>query len=390
MNNIPNQDDFDYYVSLAVHDMKEFKDILSAAEYGNTEAMYQLGYQYRLKGNKDNYEKSIYWYQQAAAQNYPDAFNDLGYIYLEGLTEVQDYERAMFYFRQASALKSSTAQYNLGHMFMNGLGVPINYKQAIKWYRKAAVKGYAKAQNNIGYMYQIGLGMNPNYNRAKSWYQSAAAQADPRAQYHLGEMHEKGQGSGCNIDEAIQWYTLSAKQGDRDAFAALRRLSLIKNRSLLAEVDNMSSDSNTIINAQGVNLKSDNNATRKSRNRKKKNTTLKKNEQEEKERQHILARIKDLEDRYDKSMYLLDYISNNEEKDYNEDIVERLNKLEEQVKMQHCLHQKMERLNADEKQQRQSMTQRLKMIEGMIEQLSIDSNDSDDKTKRNTPIKIFF
>jgi TPR repeat protein len=49
-------------------------------------------------------------------------------------------------------------------------------------------------------------------------------------------MHEKGQGSGCDINEAIEWYTLSAKQGDRDALVALRRLSLIKNKSLLASI----------------------------------------------------------------------------------------------------------------------------------------------------------
>jgi hypothetical protein len=156
------------------------------------------------------------------------------------------------------------------------------------------------------------------------------------------------------------------------------------------QVDNTSSDSNTIINTQATTQKPDNkNKKRKNRN-KKKNTASK---EQDNEGQQIQERIKDLEDRYDKSMYLMEYISNNEEKNDNQDIVDRINKLEEQVKLQQQSNQKMDRLSASYEQV-QSMTQRLKMIEGMIEQLNIDSNDLDDETKqkakRNTKMQIFF
>lgn len=156
------------------------------------------------------------------------------------------------------------------------------------------------------------------------------------------------------------------------------------------QVDSTSSDSNTVINTQVTAQKPDNKNTKKRNRNKKKNTASKEQDNENKQ---ILERIKDLEDRYDKSMYLMEYISNNEDRNNTQDIVDRINKLEEQVKLQHQFNQNMDRLSVSHEQV-QSMTQHLKMIEGMIEQLSIDSNDSDDETKqkakRNTKMQIFF
>ena len=42
------------------------------------------------------------------------------------------------------------AQNNVGYMYEEGLGVPQNYLLAMNWYRQAADNGLAEAQHNLG------------------------------------------------------------------------------------------------------------------------------------------------------------------------------------------------------------------------------------------------
>ncbi|OJW69364.1 MAG: hypothetical protein BGO68_02880 [Candidatus Amoebophilus sp. 36-38] len=91
-----------------------FKWNWKAAEQGNVNSQYNLGWMYgNAKGVTRNYQEAIKWHQKAA---------DQGFV---------------------------GAQYTLGWMYEEGLGVGRNYQEAIKWYQRAADQGFADAQAKV-------------------------------------------------------------------------------------------------------------------------------------------------------------------------------------------------------------------------------------------------
>jgi TPR repeat protein len=119
----------------------EFEDILKAAEQGDVNAQFNLGWMYAEgRGVPQNYKQAVYWYSRAARQG------------------------------------DASAQFNLGMMYDNGEGVAQDYQQAAHWYAKAAEQGIAVAQYNLGIMYDSGQGVVQSFQQAYLWLSLAAAQ----------------------------------------------------------------------------------------------------------------------------------------------------------------------------------------------------------------------
>ena len=90
--------------------------LIAAANAGDARAQFLLAERYRIgdKLTERDYAQALGWYRAAAEQGNPDAQN------------------------------------NLGSMFLNGLGVPKDAVLAVKWYRLAAAQGLPVAQFNLG------------------------------------------------------------------------------------------------------------------------------------------------------------------------------------------------------------------------------------------------
>ena len=63
----------------------------------------------------------------------------------------------------------SVAFNNVGYLYDNGLGVPEDFAQAMSWYRKAADQNYAVAQTNIGSFDEHGRGSRRTIAQAAEW-----------------------------------------------------------------------------------------------------------------------------------------------------------------------------------------------------------------------------
>lgn len=72
-----------------------------AAEMGLAEAQFNIGYDAETKGD---YAAALEWYNKAAAQNLPQAYNNLGMMYENGLGVDRDGVRAYRYFQMAYSL----------------------------------------------------------------------------------------------------------------------------------------------------------------------------------------------------------------------------------------------------------------------------------------------
>ena len=95
--------------------------------------------------NQENYTEAARWYRKAAEQGDADAQYNLGFSYNLGLGVSQDYTEAVKWYRKAAEQGHADAQYNLGCCYGLGQGVPQSFSEAVKWFRKAAELGHAGA-----------------------------------------------------------------------------------------------------------------------------------------------------------------------------------------------------------------------------------------------------
>lgn len=152
--------------------------------------------------------------RKAAEQGDAEAQFSLGFMYTGGLGVPQDDAQAITWYRKAADQELADAQFYLGLMYDEGRGVPQDFVKAYKWYRKAAEQGLVVAQYNLYFMYREGQGVSQDYAQAIKWCSKAAEQGLAEAQYNLGGMYEKGQGVPQDYIEAYKWWNLSAAQGE--------------------------------------------------------------------------------------------------------------------------------------------------------------------------------
>ncbi len=188
--------------------------LIPAADMGNSDAQFRLGYMYeRGFGVVQSYKMAVKYYQLAADQGSIGAQNNLGVMYDHGYGVAQSYEMAVKYFQMAADQGNARAQCNLGYMYEDGHGVPQSYEIAVKYYQLAADQGDKEGQCNLGYMYEAGLGVAQSYETALKYYQLSADQGYARGQYYLGDMYEYGKGVTRSIETALKYYRLAAAQG---------------------------------------------------------------------------------------------------------------------------------------------------------------------------------
>lgn len=138
--------------AFAFKDFKEFKELRKAAEKGDVEAQYKLGWVYYtgtyeiLNGDffekrpvSKNRKQALFWLSKAAEQGHLSAQSLLSGMYYSGkeLTE-QNYEKAFEYTLNLAERGDIRAEYRLGGMYENGEGVTADKQKAVEWYKKVA------------------------------------------------------------------------------------------------------------------------------------------------------------------------------------------------------------------------------------------------------------
>lgn len=197
----------------------QFKTIYKAAITGDAKSQNQLGLIYE-KGLDDiaiDKEEAVKWYQRAAEQGFPEALDNLGNCFYQGIGVSLNYKEAVKWYTKAAEQGYNISQNRLGNCYFHGKGVEKNYKTAFKWYTKAANQGNVNALDNLGYCYFHGKGVEKNYSEAVKWYRKAAEQGLSTAQYNLAQCYEFGLGIQEDYTEAIKWYRKAAEQGSKQA-----------------------------------------------------------------------------------------------------------------------------------------------------------------------------
>jgi len=267
-----------------VGDMRDYKGAIKrhtkAAELGDAEAQYTLGYMYtKGQGVDQNYKEAIKWFTKAAEQGYAKAQFALALRYYKGQGVDQNYKEAVKWLTKAAEQGYAEAQYNLASMYYNGQGVTEDYIEAYKWTLLAGMNGYdiskskeglkklmtssqiAEAQRLakeyqkkqeewehtlssinedflssekqkakqgniesqffVGFSYYTGKIAGQDYAQAHKWFTMAAEQGNTDAQTMLAGMYLDGEGVSQDYEKAIEWFTKAANQGDSYAQSVL-------------------------------------------------------------------------------------------------------------------------------------------------------------------------
>lgn len=237
--------------------------IRHAANGGNTDAEYDLGFLYKDgPGLPKDYTKATKWYRKAALQGNSWGEYELGRMYAKGQGVLQDYAKAMEWYKKAAKTPAEVINgdqmYYIGCLYEDGQGVPLDFAKAMEWYRKAAARGNGYAMNGIGWLYENGegvpqndtkafswwdkaaetpaevisggpmdkigvlyangLGVSQNYTRAMAWYRKAAAVGNADAMYNIGMLYANGLGVPQHLTKAVEWFHRAAAQGNGDAY----------------------------------------------------------------------------------------------------------------------------------------------------------------------------
>lgn len=80
-----------------------------------------------------------------------------------------DFEKALFHYRVAAAEDDADALNNLGEMYRQGLGVERNYRIAAACFLVSAEQGYIPAQRNLAAIFKYGRSVPVDIELAAQW-----------------------------------------------------------------------------------------------------------------------------------------------------------------------------------------------------------------------------
>ena len=191
---------------------------LNASEYGNSEALFNLGEIYREFEDKNlRYQKSFPFYKESALLGDDNAQYRLAEYYLNGLGVEEDLEQAFVWYQKSAEQENEKAQNMLGRCYEEGWGVEKDSIKAIEWFKKAAEQGNITGQINLGNSYYDGVLCEQDYKQAFIWYKKAAEQGNIEAQYYVASFYYNGWSVEKNDQQAFEWYKKAAEHSNIEA-----------------------------------------------------------------------------------------------------------------------------------------------------------------------------
>jgi TPR repeat protein len=165
---------------------QEILDCLTkAAELGEAEAQYYLGFYYDRE--KQDANTALVWLEKAARQDYPHTGCRLGDIYSQGEKVPPDLDRSAEWYRREAEHDCAWAQFRFGRILMDRG----NSAEGVLWYRRAAEGGLPQAMSALGEFYSDDLFNTPDYVEAYIWLRLVASRGDMPASVLLRRVRKK-------------------------------------------------------------------------------------------------------------------------------------------------------------------------------------------------------
>jgi len=191
------------------------------ANTGDAEALNVMGilYEYGLGVPTDG-NRAVGYYQAAAAQDLPQAMNNLADLYLDGWDGQEPRpDLAIPLMRRAEAMGYAGVYNNLGVSYYQGhFGTP-DSARALEYFRRAHEAGYVDGTANVGWSYANGEGVAQDLTEARRYYTMAYNDDGPLwALENLADMWREGEGGPIDLPQAVRLYEEAADRNS--AYAA--------------------------------------------------------------------------------------------------------------------------------------------------------------------------
>lgn len=148
--------DENHSIDLYPYEDNAISNLTELAENNYVEAQFILGQYYsgynfslnQISSNPQvfNYEKSAYWYLQAAKRGHRIAMNNLGNMYQQGIGVKQNLEKALYWYRKATMCKDAYGALNLGDLFRDGIRVKIDPLDVFSDYKDVLIANIDSAK----------------------------------------------------------------------------------------------------------------------------------------------------------------------------------------------------------------------------------------------------
>lgn len=121
-----------------------------------------------------NYEEAHRLFELCAQKNDVDSWTELGILLTDPAIEsLFDPQRGIAYYQKAAQQHHPVAWNNIGALYHNGIGYPFDISKAVQAYEKGAELGDGMALANLGDLYYFGEHITQNYDLALDYYQKA-------------------------------------------------------------------------------------------------------------------------------------------------------------------------------------------------------------------------
>lgn len=144
-------------------------------------------------------QKGIAYYEKAAKEKHPIAWNNLGALYQNGIGFAFDIKKAIKAFTKAAALGDAMALVNLGDLYYFGTHVKEDSKKALNYYLKAE-KSYLYNYDKIAELYyqlrnyeELLVYLKKDYDKSYS-------------SIYYGILYEHGMGVKADVKKAIKYF----------------------------------------------------------------------------------------------------------------------------------------------------------------------------------------
>lgn len=175
-------------------DVKKFHD-----------AWVKTGFQYLEKVKDYSLDAKYFWiefgtqenktvlFEEMVKKGYKWANYSLGHCYECAKGEKQNVEKALTCYLEAANVNHPGALYAMADHYEDWDSNDPDYKKAFEYYLRSAQQGYAEAQYKVGRFYELELGVDEdiqNTENAKAWYELAAAQGHKKAVKDLDSLNK--------------------------------------------------------------------------------------------------------------------------------------------------------------------------------------------------------
>jgi TPR repeat protein len=166
------------------------------------------------------YTTALKLFEAAAQKGNPEAQYTLGFMYRDGRGTRRDDSKAMAWYRKAAEQGYAPAEYNLGLMYAQGDGTKADPAAAQRWFRRAADHGSVEARVKLG---EIAV-LEEQFEEAFLWFSKAADQDDADAAFNVGSLYYVGRGAPKDEAKATEYYRKAARLGMIEAKDVLKSL----------------------------------------------------------------------------------------------------------------------------------------------------------------------